>query len=303
MSSLEDDEPNYLEGFDRVLPKVHLKKMPYTIATSSGITTENAVAPQVLLYTSVKRHSTKAAHTLKVDRDIKKKKGILEKRHFPTAINSPLVSEADVIRETDKHLLDPIFEVLNIMYPKSWQQLWEHYGKESVRLDLVFLTIDEDDKGAQTKIAVIEFKRRGLIKYDDFHKALLSEHASEKEILDTKIQAVNNGGTLLEGNGATFSKQASGYAMKAKCKHVGLFNWEHLVLFEFDKLNIDDAPKKFSRNMFAAGDTAKISWVYEDADCSENGHLEHHQDYTYRRVLLGWLLHAFDDALKPGKDA
>ncbi|EFQ90261.1 hypothetical protein PTT_13124 [Pyrenophora teres f. teres 0-1] len=198
----------------------------------------------------------------------------------------------------------------------NWQCLYKYYipqpvrrplkktsqthpqSVEGVRLDLVFVTTKEHDKGEEQKIAVIEFKRRGLINPEQFKDAILTGDPSQQEINKKLAKAGTK--TLLKENAEVFCKQTSAYAYMSACKHVALSNWDHLVLFEFASLNSK------GKDDYSAGDTANISWVYENSSVLEE-HSMHRQLYmklgevkvgTIRKALLGWLVQAFEDSLK-----
>jgi hypothetical protein len=110
-----------------------------------------------------------------------------------------------------------------------------------------------------------------LIQYADFEGALAAEGAPPKK---------KSKNSPLKANAVPFCKQVSAYAIQTQCKHVALLDWDNLVLFEFHQMN-----KRL------VGDEAKVSWVHE----FEQG-IGFMEKGFIRKVLLGWLLKAFEDA-------
>jgi len=157
---------------------------------------------------------------------------------------------------------------------------------------LVFKSTAQHPNPGKT-IAVIEYKRRELIRHDDFADAIISDKSTPAQINNRKKQSTERGaGGLLKSNGLSYCKQVCRYAHISKCKHVALFNWQHLLLFNFHQLSASmNGSVKDKPNTFAAGDEAKISWVCEGAPS-----LPFMEQGFIRKVLLGWLLRAFQDS-------
>ncbi|KAI4632145.1 uncharacterized protein J4E87_001616 [Alternaria ethzedia] len=186
-------------------------------------------------------------------------------------------------------------EILHVLYPGKWTIHAELNDKKephrlesledpgtkqkefAVRYDLIFKSTADPDK----TIAVLEYKRRGLIRYNDFELAIVSNNASLNEIGLRKEKAST--GNLLKTNGISYCKQVCLYAQISECKHVALFNWQHLLLFDFHQLNTG------GDKAYTAGEEAKITWVHED---HTRGFMER---ALIRKTLLGWLLKAFED--------
>ena len=45
--------------------------------------------------------------------------------------------------------------------------------------------------------------------------------------------------TRLDGNAVNVSKQAAAYAVRARTPYVALFDWDHLFLYKFSELDLD----------------------------------------------------------------
>lgn len=89
--------------------------------------------------------------------------------------------------------------------------------------------------------------------------------------------------SALDQNALSYTKQVAAYALRTKCKHAAILNWNHALFFEFN--NLDGAPEN------SAGDEARLIWATEDTDFKEE-HVPH--DFL-RKMMLGWTLRAFKD--------
>lgn len=195
----------------------------------------------------------------------------------------PLDSEADIVVASQLYLLPPLMYVLQESSEDMWTIKSELpktlASKKTIRYDLVFRTCSTHHN-PNTMFAIIEYKQLGMIRYEDISGAILEEDATDQDIAYQKSEA-----TELKLNGLTYLKQASTYARESGCQHVAIFNWEHLVLFDFYKMSR-------SGKSFTAGDEARISWVTEAKECPD---LVYRMEHGYiRKVLLGWLLEAYD---------
>ncbi|KAI4613316.1 uncharacterized protein J4E87_009963 [Alternaria ethzedia] len=189
-------------------------------------------------------------------------------------------SEGDVSNTIFLYVIAPIIEVLNHKYGDTFEyttELSRSIEKEDqvndkahngVRFDAVFLK-----RQGGGVIALLEFKRKEYLVYRDFEGALVEEKGSSPD-------------GLLTRNGAIFTKQISAYAVKSGCKHVALFNWDHLLLFDFFQLE-----KKSNMERFI-GKKARLTWVVEREELRG----KHMKQHFIRKALLGWLLRAFEDA-------
>jgi hypothetical protein len=82
--------------------------------------------------------------------------------------------------------------------------------KPILRSDLVFTRSAEGNR-KKTTIAVVEYKRRQVIRYKDYAKAILPSESSEQDIEKLKLKANETGmkglATMLEGNAKAHGKQ------------------------------------------------------------------------------------------------
>ncbi|KAF2789066.1 hypothetical protein K505DRAFT_254126 [Melanomma pulvis-pyrius CBS 109.77] len=176
-----------------------------------------------------------------------------------------LVNEADVVYASAQYLISPIESILNIEYGDRIRISSEKPGKSGkigeghIRMDLVFHRPEKE----QT-IAILEYKRRGFLQRRDFQGAFTSSNVGLGEKLS---RAAND--PLLKDNAFVSSKQAAAYAIDTQTPFVAIFDWDTMVLFEFNNLKDDNV-----------GEVAFGTWV------DENGR------ETFRKVLLGWVLKA-----------
>ena len=282
--------PTIIGSFEKKLYVLELEEN-VTVKTvqASGVTTKNTPPPKLLFYSPMIEFVEYADHFLKHPRLTEK---LLDSRTI--SAKRPEIkqdNEAGVVLTSMTYILDPITEVLHAMFPGKWdlhseqtqvekkveKNIQKEVGGESaLRTDLIFKI-----SGSEHTIAVVEFKRRQYIRYKDFKGAIVPLDISENELEQKKLDSdAKNRKTLLEGNAEPYGKQVKAYAIRTGCKHVALFNWEHLLLFNFDPVTFE-----------TASDRPKVSWVHEGDD--GHGFME---EGLIRKVLLGWLIKAFRDA-------
>ncbi|CAO2650094.1 Nn.00g013860.m01.CDS01 [Neocucurbitaria sp. VM-36] len=283
----------YLASFNQRLPVLKDSPRPeYKSVTPSSQTTAKAVPPQVLLCLPTKSLEDVVALRFQQDKNLRARLGT---RTIPTDIPEiSLENEADVVEASAQYILAPIYEVLHELYPGKWIRFAECSSarldnggkgeKEPVRYDLVFQSAPQKGQGKKT-IAVLEYKKRSMIEYNDFTEALLPGTANMKSIQERKTMAESYPEqTLLEPTALAYSKQVCKYAGKTRCQHVALFNWDNLLIFNFTHLGQAGAST-------TAGNQANLIWVNEVGTGGTFVNRCH-----IRKVLLGFLLKAFEDA-------
>jgi len=294
-----------IECFDQELPTLDAHPMPYKSAKPSGESTKLAVPPLILRHVSWKQFSGLADETFTSLTNNRQSENPIA----TTFSKLPLQTESDVVYASLLYVIEPIMEILQVLYPDQWTTHTELHDKASekresledpktkvtkdvIRYDLVFKSTARHPNPGKT-IAVIEYKRRELIRPNYFQDAIIPDSSTPAQINKLKKQSTDMGVEgLLKSNGLSYCKQVCRYAQISKCKHVALFNWQHLLLFDFHQLSASmNGSFKDKPNTFAAGDEAKISWVCEGAPSvpfMEQGFI--------RKVLLGWILRAFEDS-------
>ncbi|KAF2705275.1 hypothetical protein K504DRAFT_448846 [Pleomassaria siparia CBS 279.74] len=141
-------------------------------------------------------------------------------------VTSPtLNNEVDVGSCAQKYLTEHINQVLMIEYGPQVMTSAQLTGEGDTQVDLIWR------HGKEAKpVAILEFRRPGSLRYEDLRPALVY---SEEE-LDGKL----TGEFLLKDNGLTFGKQVAAYAITHNTPFLALFDWNSMVLFEFNKLNV-----------------------------------------------------------------
>jgi hypothetical protein len=317
-SSWQRSGPTTIIGsFNQNLPNLAPSSTgKYVRVSPSRPTTANAKPPLVLLCGSSDSLALKTDTAL----DVPIVKNSLRKNnvmHTDLGSSFPLENEASVKDASVQYILSDIYEILNILYPGKWRvrpecnnvslhktvpkkvedtDLDDEQPKtkkrktkdggaegnedgepENVRYDLIFEEIPEDGEMAKT-VAVLEYKKTWMIRYADFKDGLVPDNAPENTQDLLKMALLK---PLIRDNGATYLKQVSTYSSTRKCPHVALFNWDHLLLFEFTGLGY---------GILAAGDRAHLIWVSEQKRSDDL----HVNEGPIRKALLGWLLGIFD---------
>lgn len=286
-TSSESHNITVLECFDRPLPWLHRDKLEYQKVDASSKTTDNAVPPRVLLCSSERYYLQQADKYLKQQTT---RESNLKSQTVGTEFSQiSLDNEQSLVLASDLYILKPILSILECKYGKDFVVICEakpnkdelENGESATRVDLVF----RSTKGKQEVIFAIEYKRREQIRYGDFKMALLPTDASTNKI-DEKVAASFDrpNRSFLEFNGLQFTKQVATYAAQYRCPYVALLNWDHLLLFKFNKLS------KAAETETKAGQTANLTWVSEDRH-SEG---EHVHAGNVRKALLGFAIEAFE---------
>jgi hypothetical protein len=266
-----------LQGFEQDLPELgRSNKDGYRSVSSSGKSTAATIAPQFLVCGESVSLEEKASQTLGRE-EIQNRRRNTNKPATDLGQQFSLESEADVVEASAIYVLAEVYEILNTLYPGRWRRLSETTNAklskgdkgdvENVRYDLLFESTDEPAK----TIAILEYKKVDMIAYDDFEASLTDGNSVNEELKNTSDKKI-----LLKRNGNVFSKQVKAYSnSRQNCRHVALFNWDHLLLYDFSGANER---------------CANLIWASE-------------RDYKHpyvnkchiRKVLLGWILGAFED--------
>ncbi|KAF2846193.1 hypothetical protein T440DRAFT_375790, partial [Plenodomus tracheiphilus IPT5] len=157
------------------------------------------------------------------------------------------------------------------------------------RFDLRFAKTSSSINGTDACIAILEYKRRNYIEYTDFAPALL-EDMSTVETVKAKKAAVGASKTHLKRDALQYTKHLAAYAHQPKCRHVALFNWDYLLLFDFFKISEQQSFPDYGVSI-TAGDEAKVAWVQERLPGKQ-----YMEVGKIRKVMLGWIIQAFEEA-------
>jgi hypothetical protein len=155
----------------------------------------------------------------------------------PEEAKAVLRNEAVVVMVAMAYLLDPVKKAINAKYKTPITRDAE-VKMEKCRLDFSF-NINQDDPDKDTQpIVVVEFKRKGLLRWNDFDQASVDDDPDDikerlQEMRDEKPQRT----TSFENpkcSGWWCAKQATVYAVNFKCPFVALCDYETLILLYFD---------------------------------------------------------------------
>ncbi|KAK4222828.1 hypothetical protein QBC38DRAFT_374331 [Podospora fimiseda] len=145
------------------------------------------------------------------------------------------INEADIVRSAAVHLLHPVNQAL-------WQHTCSDDEKatvrcqaesiaEHIRNDIAYF---RNDSHGMRPFAVIEMKRRGIIKKHEFENAAKPQGRKDKapEEGDIATAGFKNCSLIL-------MKQASSYAIGRGTQYVVLFDWDYLILCFFPDLDVN----------------------------------------------------------------
>lgn len=286
-STPHSPQTTVLRCFEQVLPQLIRDKLDYKSVQPSSQTTKKAEPPLILLCkqnTNVRREADRYLQ------QVTTKTSILANQLLGTeSTQITLNNETDLVFASTLYIIKPLLDVLQLRDGNTFTVTSEEKAKAETlasnetasRVDLVIRSNSKDKKA----ILVIEYKRREQIRYKDFEKALLPIDAPVDEV-KKKLQEVKRSATrtLLQQNALSYTKQVATYAKHNDCKHIALLNWDHLLLFEFNKRQGGMA------SGFTAGETAELVWVSEEQ--TEGRHV---QPGYIRKALLGFAFNAFDE--------
>lgn len=312
MTTLDSESPTIVESFSRALPKWSSARVGYERHSNHTASTIHTDAPLTLYWHPSQEFEIAANKAIESKRV---KQSILHQLQVARPLHEiRLETEGDVVFGSALYIVRPCLEILHQLYPGKWyiysersegldfdrhsfssshQRKMEKTGKRkqvdlptkssTVRYDLIIKTVPRGNEESQT-IAVIEYKKRGLIRYAGFEDAMLPSDAIPADFDKKKKAAAKaNSETCLAYNGAIFTSQARKYATQASCSHVAILNWDHLLLYNFplydDKNDVSATKMK-----------TMLTWVTE-CETRKQGDIE--VGYI-RKTLLGWLLKAFE---------
>ncbi|KAI8931014.1 hypothetical protein NX059_012025 [Plenodomus lindquistii] len=274
------------------LPSLSRDPKEYKPSKSSGSTTYAMNPPSKLIYKNVQAYLVEAdnAFNLRCTQHLCKNPYTLP----PPFIE--LTTEMDTVSNSTIYIIGVISHVLSAMFPSQWTcknedsqlvEFNEQAGSKSttVRCDTVFRKLLPDgSKGGV--MAIIEYKRLPQLKYKDFEPAIVTQNPPNGTPQHGfNATAIPSSICKLQLNGLSFTKQVAGYARHTSCKYTALYDWDHLLLFNFHELAQTSDEK-------SAGRSALLTWVFEKNGLGR-GRM---QRACIRQALLGYLIQAFKEA-------
>lgn len=212
-------------------------------ASDLGDTTKKYHAPAFAIEIDVSAWTKTGNDVL---RDIEQ--GNLKSRLDKQYINEKEVSmahsnEADVVRAGAIHLLHPVHQALDLC-PTVGQtvMVYSEVQQNKMRTDVSYHKIKGN---IPTPMAVIEFKRRGILHHDKFMVGPVKKIGStanppqptkvEIDAFVKEATATNKKEkTLFQQNALKCMKQISAYAVDRGTKYCALYDYDALVLIRFD---------------------------------------------------------------------
>ncbi|KAH6641333.1 hypothetical protein F5144DRAFT_599977 [Chaetomium tenue] len=199
-------------------------------------------------------------------------------------------SEGDVVRSAAEYLLHPVNQVIGgLGAPIRCQS---EATTNRIRSDITYYrgplapvapTPGNPGHGGNPEykaIAVVEFKKRGVIKPNEFTTANRFANPAtpptQQQLDDAAMAAQNRPNrSYFAGDALILIKQAASYAIAHRTPYVALFDWDFLVLVHFTQLNLNN---KY------AGDFCEVQVI------------PYAQSQTMRAALLGFMAHAHTHA-------
>lgn len=262
-SSMADSMPPTVhESFQQILPDLQLPPSVYEEAPISGNTTRSTDPPKVLVPAPVAEWTRRADTLLNQYRRAHSMNSRLPAVERSFHMNT----EADVVRATTLYVLHPINQAINAMYGNAICCFAEH-STGPVRCDFVWKYFDGQNWHS---LAILEMKRRGILRNDDFASAFARVEDVQEKVWEAYAKAgENKDPTHLTNNAVMLSKQAAAYALRYRTQFIAIFDWDSLFLYRFRDLRAEEE---------TVGDWAYGTWVRE-----EEG---------FRKALLGLLVRA-----------
>ncbi|KAH8742736.1 hypothetical protein F5883DRAFT_477735 [Diaporthe sp. PMI_573] len=191
-------------------------------------------------------------------------------------------NEADVVRAAAMYLLHPVMAALDagpttnggFILQSEDVRIANTNTNNTVRTDITFYRISP--VGGHRAISVMEFKRRGVIRPNQFEAAIAAG-------------APAGGGTLFEGEALKLIKQAATYAMMFQTRHVALCDWSYLVLCYFGDMQYNNPPNVGARVQI------QILPVGNPGTPNRLGFNNSATSHLFRPALLGFLKSAYDE--------
>lgn len=303
-----------LNCFGVDLPTLARRKTRYESRDSTTASTLLTQAPMVLYLRPSSSFGATARQVL--ESEVVQNSRLFDLRLASAFPACRLETEGDVVLNSTLHIISSCMEVLEHMYPGKWHIYSERSealemnlhdfsdtsalpakvdppaADNTVRYGLILRTTPQNGEESVT-IAVIEYKGIGLIRYQDFRKAVVDENDSDEKLKKKWHSAAKKGkGTYLRQNGATFTKQARRYAQQSKCPDIAVFNWDNILLYEFALgMNEDTKDCRTMLTWVTEGQDADLEQKKQPGDCVEVGYI--------REALLGRLLQVFAKKLAP----
>lgn len=254
--------------------------IPSIDLSKKGSSTQQARVPVVWFPRPESEYAQLALQTI----DTQHVKDELRRSYLPAPyIPCVLRSETDIVQASVLWLLHPVIKALQAQFPTV--QCAAEVTIDDCRCDAL---ISIDGKS----VAVIEYKNRGNIRWNDFASGLVKDYSKNNRlaILDKISKGrVTDEKSFMQHNAVCLTKQAAAYATKWKVRYVALFDWDHMFLWNFAGMNfqpsLSSAPSRGS-----GGSAGQVSG---HADWAFGTYVRERRDY--RSTLLGFVMEAWNN--------
>lgn len=248
--------------------------------SKKGSSTQQARVPVVWFPRPESEYAQLALQTIET-KDVKDE---LRRSYLP-APYAPCVlrSETDIVQASVLWLLHPVIKALQALHPEV--QCAAEVTIDDCRCDAL-ISIDG------RSVAVIEYKNRGNIRWNDFASGLIKDYSKQNrlEIIDKIAKGrVTDEKSYMQHNAVCLTKQAAAYATKWKVRYVALFDWDHMFLWNFAGMNFQSSQSSGS----SRGSGGASGVVPGHADWAFGTYVRERLDY--RSTLLGFVIEAWNN--------
>jgi hypothetical protein len=199
-------------------------------------------------------------------------------------------SEGDVVRSAALYLLHPVNQALSSAQGVVIRCQSELTANK-IRSDITYFRAPTAANPNYKAFAVVEFKKRGVIKDNEFRSTIKYNTVPNPQQLATATAAalnhVSGKESQFDGDAWILIKQAASYAINHRTPYVALFDWDFLALVHFTKMVVPPPP---------AAPNAPVPLPADVGDYCELEIIPNAQSQRMRGALLGFLGHAFENA-------
>lgn len=198
-----------------------------------------------------------------------------------------LRSETDIVQASVLWLLHPVIKALQAQFANVACATEVTIG--DCRCDALISIGNEP-------IAVVEYKSRGNIRWNDFAPGLIKDYSKSNRLeIRRRIRAGQDKPeeSEMEHNAVCLTKQAAAYATNWQVRYVALFDWDEMFLWNFAGLHFQS-----SRSVSAAPGRARTTQPPGHAEWAFGTSVQNRRDY--RSTLLGFVLEAHANKNSPG---
>lgn len=192
--------------------------------------------------------------------------------------------EGDVFAATILYLANPINSALMRDLPKGSLTMSCEHGTGTSRTNICWTLRTRD--GQTRVIAVLELKAKGVLRFEDFQKAMATDDMAERRKLrDAYSNWAPNKGTFFEKNAFWLVKQATKFAGYLNVHDVAIFDWNSMFILDYSKWE-ESYREKSSRDL----KLPRGIWMDENPQ----NNLQRQSLDNFRAALYGFLRRALD---------